>query len=202
MLRAQVRDIAHQVAQFEERLKINDLLNEIRSDLRHRVQNIKTVLGEENIEPEEEEIELKNNPLIKKTNELISPLKIIKKKYLNVKRYNKINNPQVTANNDTEINSAKSVTHDKRWKMLSMTNKTPFWNEHSQVYQVIFFNYKLIKILFFSLILMVALHKNQQKIFKLISNLDRFYSLDALRMVIIHLILKNHLQQFKHLQLH
>lgn len=136
MLRAQVRDIARQVAQFEERLKINDLLNEIRSDLRHRVQNIKTVLGEETVEPEDENAEpdVKDNAALEKTGRdgSRSPLRALKKKYYIVRR-NKINNspsPSINAN------IYGKSGNEKRWKMLSMTNKTPFWNEHSQVYQV------------------------------------------------------------------
>uniref|UniRef100_A0A183C6M6 Tub domain-containing protein n=1 Tax=Globodera pallida TaxID=36090 RepID=A0A183C6M6_GLOPA len=58
-LRAKVRGIARQVAQFEELIRINELLNEIGGDLRQRVQHIKMVLGEE--EEEEEEAECENS---------------------------------------------------------------------------------------------------------------------------------------------
>ncbi|KAI1724833.1 tub family domain-containing protein [Ditylenchus destructor] len=79
-LRAQVRDIARQVAQFEERIKINDLLNEIRADLRQRVQHI----------------------------------------------------------NCGVMPSSISSATPTQPRMLVMTNKTPFWNEQSQVYQLDF----------------------------------------------------------------
>lgn len=128
MLRAQLQEIARQVEEIEERLKNEDFLHEIRSDLLRHVLKIKKVLGEDIIDLNEKEKDsaFTNNKLIKKTNE-------IKKK----NRFNKKNNSQTFLNdNNAKIDSTKSINNVKRWKTLSMTNKTPFWNEHSQVYQV------------------------------------------------------------------
>jgi hypothetical protein len=87
-LRAQVRNIAHQVSQIEEKITI-DMLNDIRGDLHTRVQHIKAVLGE----PLDASLSGKNGPS------------------------KKVKQPQ---------------------KTLTMTNKTPFWNEQTQVYQLDF----------------------------------------------------------------
>uniref|UniRef100_A0A7E4V4L2 Tub domain-containing protein n=1 Tax=Panagrellus redivivus TaxID=6233 RepID=A0A7E4V4L2_PANRE len=85
-LRAEVRNIAQQVSQIEEKITI-DMLNDIRGDLQQRVQHIKAVLGE---------------PLLAETGR---------------KRGGKSKAAQ---------------------RMLTMTNKTPFWNEQTQVYQLDF----------------------------------------------------------------
>jgi len=81
-LRAEVRSIAQQVSQIEEKITI-DMLNDIRGDLQQRVQHIKAVLGE---------------PLL---NESVSKSQV-------------------------------------KPRMLTMSNKTPFWNEQTQVYQLDF----------------------------------------------------------------
>lgn len=77
-LRAEVRSIAQQVSQIEEKITI-DMLNDIRGDLQQRVQHIKSVLGE---------------PLLAESR--------------------------------------------SKPKLLTMSNKTPFWNEQTQVYQLDF----------------------------------------------------------------
>ncbi|KAI1715365.1 tub family domain-containing protein [Ditylenchus destructor] len=119
-LRAQVRDIARQVAQFEERIKINDLLNEIRADLRQRVQHIKAVLGENGSVPEEEDREhliMRDGVWVEEPVEdrIIVP----------------------TRGSLQAESSPQPVPHNTP-RMLVMTNKTPFWNEQSQVYQLDF----------------------------------------------------------------
>uniref|UniRef100_A0A915CN96 Tubby C-terminal domain-containing protein n=1 Tax=Ditylenchus dipsaci TaxID=166011 RepID=A0A915CN96_9BILA len=122
-LRAQVRDIARQVAQFEERIKINSLLNEIRSDLRQRVQHIKTVLGESG--SEEGESLLLNTPCssARLEHSLMPPTAGGGKRESKSGR-----------RNCSSLSSASGINS----KMLVMTNKTPFWNEQSQVYQLDF----------------------------------------------------------------
>ncbi|KAH7696042.1 tub family protein, partial [Aphelenchoides avenae] len=97
-LRAQVRDIARQVAQLEEKIKINDLLNEIRGDLQQRVNHLKSVLGEGGTVPGSCDASV-----------LISPKSAAK----------------------SGANGGRGITA----RTLTMTNKTPFWNEQSQVYQ-------------------------------------------------------------------
>uniref|UniRef100_A0AC34PXT1 Tubby C-terminal domain-containing protein n=1 Tax=Panagrolaimus sp. JU765 TaxID=591449 RepID=A0AC34PXT1_9BILA len=81
-LRAEIRTIAQQVSQIEEKITI-DMLNDIRGDLQQRVEHIKAVLGE--------------------------PLMI-----------------------------ESTTKYQKKPRTLTMTNKTPFWNEQTQVYQLDF----------------------------------------------------------------
>jgi hypothetical protein len=91
-LRAEVRNIAKQVSQIEEKITI-DMLNDIRGDLQTRVQHIKAVLGEPLL-ASVGATDTGRNALLKKTKQ-----------------------PQRT---------------------LTMSNKTPFWNEQTQVYQLDF----------------------------------------------------------------
>lgn len=103
------------------------MLNEIRDDLQKRIQHIKTVLGEEDASDNTEsdlnedlgleEAVFSNND--EKSN-LINSVKGKRKSKKSLK--------------NQEINEKK----DKTIKMLHMTNKTPMWNEQSQVYQVFF----------------------------------------------------------------
>lgn len=81
-LRAEIRTIAQQVSQIEEKITI-DMLNDIRGDLQQRVEHIKAVLGE---------------PLM----------------------------------------TESTTKFEKKPRTLTMTNKTPFWNEQTQVYQLDF----------------------------------------------------------------
>jgi len=111
-LRTQVRDIAKQVAQFEERIKISNLLNEIRGDLRQRVQQIQSVLGENSTDDNLLESAVSSRP---------SP-------------------SPATSEPVTGIGERKrreSHMHMES-KMLELSNVVPFWNEQSQVYQLDF----------------------------------------------------------------
>ena len=96
-LRAQVRNIAEQVSQIEEKITI-DMLNDIRGDLHQRVQHIKAVLGEP----------------------LLASVGI----------------------HDTGLEGPNAPVKRQKQpqRTLTMSNKSPFWNDTSQVYQVITFN--------------------------------------------------------------
>uniref|UniRef100_A0A914IDH2 Tubby C-terminal domain-containing protein n=1 Tax=Globodera rostochiensis TaxID=31243 RepID=A0A914IDH2_GLORO len=151
-LRAKVRGIARQVAQFEELIRINELLNEIGGDLRQRVQHIKMVLGEEE---EEEEAECENSGVAAITfsgmDEEHMPL-LASSACASQSLSFTATAPLDAAGSKTEKPNRK-VAHGKRTrkgergeeeerkfgaKMLVMDNKKPFWNEQSQVYQLDF----------------------------------------------------------------
>lgn len=129
MLRTQIRDIARQLSHFEERIKINNLLNEIREDLQKRIEHIKTVLGEEKeAENTESDLEDEENDLLNEeflndedSKQILFDSKKKKRKFLK------------------NGHKKERKERDKGIKMLQMTNKTPFWNEQSQVYQVTLF---------------------------------------------------------------
>jgi hypothetical protein len=104
LLRDQVCDIARQVAQLEEKIKIDNLLKEIRCDLQQRIQHIKSVLGETSSSADIETEVLNATPSSKCL---------------------KSREPGVSS----EANN---------YRTLTMTNKTPFWNEQAQVYQLDF----------------------------------------------------------------
>lgn len=113
------------MSHFEERIKINNLLNEIREDLQKRIEHIKTVLGEEkeaeNTESdlEDEENDLQNEECLNDEDlkQILFDSEKKKRKFL-------------------KNGQKERKERDKGIKMLQMTNKTPFWNEQSQVYQV------------------------------------------------------------------
>jgi hypothetical protein len=143
VLREKVRGIALQIAQFEELIRINDLLNEISGDLRQRVQHIKVVLGEEDDCAEEHVCmtgsELTNdlpfNPFANIINQSSYTRKSTFQKRLGdltIRRKNLGNKDKSTPKEHTELPSTSGA------KMLVMTNKRPFWNEQSQVYQLDF----------------------------------------------------------------
>lgn len=145
-LRAQVRDIARQVAQFEERIKINDLLNEIRNDLRHRIQCIKTVLGEEEDEEVGDVAEavaegaddarrlLSSDAKDDDVTRMCSAEKFDGRRR---RKHNATDFVKSGSGSGASKGDASSATGRGAGRMLTMNNKTPFWNEQSQVYQVI-----------------------------------------------------------------
>ncbi|KAL3088585.1 hypothetical protein niasHT_023203 [Heterodera trifolii] len=178
-LRAKVRGIARQVAQFEELIRINELLNEIGGDLRQRVQHIKMVLGEGDDDDEEEEENdcdgtaiafsqsavgvgeeivplLKCSSTVASQSTITATVPIHSSSVLRVPKSNRRNAEKKTDLGMETPSKCCKKREDKKGrkgaqgedeeekrrtsgtKILVMTNKRPFWNEQSQVYQLDF----------------------------------------------------------------
>lgn len=199
-MRSQLRDISRQVAQFEERIKISHLLNEIRGDLRQRVQHIKVVLGEHEADDDDDDNSDADNDALDANTERASPealnsddddddaeneiyelgeepideeepsfvhdasedaesapllLMGARRSSASITGANRSNAGKrrekpptaaaVTKKKDNNVGRHKDGKRRRRAspepatassRMIEMTNKTPFWNEQSQVYQV------------------------------------------------------------------
>ncbi|CAK5046444.1 unnamed protein product [Meloidogyne enterolobii] len=163
ILREKVRGIARHIVQFEELIRINDLLNEISGDLRQRVQHIKVVLGEDDgseehlcLSGEQESIQKKNfekelpvptnrgrnerpttdspfEPYAEITDQSNRTKSTLQKCLDELERKNSGNREKPPSSRKPEDPGTSSGP-----KMLVMTNKRPFWNEQSQVYQLDF----------------------------------------------------------------
>jgi hypothetical protein len=145
-------------------IRINDLLNEIRGDLRHRVRRIKNALGEDDDvldgDSSDDKIPLletmcenndddahqsivqpsqKSSPketlLTTCDGPKTAPKEKIKKKK---EQSNRKTIKNMKFGKKLEIGNKVGAIDAKGHKMLVVQNKTPFWNEQSQVYQVLF----------------------------------------------------------------
>uniref|UniRef100_A0A1I8BSL7 WD_REPEATS_REGION domain-containing protein n=1 Tax=Meloidogyne hapla TaxID=6305 RepID=A0A1I8BSL7_MELHA len=153
VLREKVRGIARHIAQFEELIRINDLLNEISGDLRQRVHHIKVVLGEDDDCEEHLSLSSIHGPesFQKKSEKDLNGLNNIgqncrpmlpfavtdksnqtkstpQKRLDELERTTSGHKVKITSNERTEVPGTPSEP-----KMLVMTNKRPFWNEQSQL---------------------------------------------------------------------
>jgi len=166
-LRIQVRDIARQVTKFEELIRINDsTLNDIRSDLCQRLRQIKVVLCDDDdqddtntslIEPEpsqskqEEVVEANEDETCSGYSDPGPPSEFLE--VMEELAVTESRSPASAAsaevkswarasegrnNNEVVFTAATASINGNIQKILVMTNKSPMWNEQSQVYQLDF----------------------------------------------------------------
>jgi hypothetical protein len=106
-MREQFRDIARRTAQIEDTLNVN----QIHGDLKLRIQRIKSILGETS-----------------HAADLIEPSRGFARKHHRLPVFDE---------SGEEVNEIQSETSTvPLYDTIRMANKTPFWNDESQVYQV------------------------------------------------------------------
>lgn len=117
-MREQFRDIARRTAQIEDTINAN----EIHGDLRLRIQRIKSILGETS-----------------HAADLIEPSKgFARKDHHRLAIFDECGEEISEIQSERGASPALSNTQSL-YETIRMANKTPFWNDESQVYQVGFF---------------------------------------------------------------
>lgn len=119
-MREFLRDVARKTAQIEETLNTN----EIHGDLKIRIQRLKGILGES-----------------VHSADLIKPSRAFRSTTSD--RLDAIPSIEELADDSVEVQSERGpspvdsgTAHVYPYDVLRMSNKTPFWNDESQVYQV------------------------------------------------------------------